>query len=110
MPIGRQVTYSKSHPGKYLVSWHPNSSEDNEKVTYAISNKFAGEIMYRQVAGALAGRIVNYAEPHMQVIQGSDAGFIKFGSRVDVFLPLNAIVKVNLNDKVKGGEQIIATI
>ncbi len=109
-PIGGEVIYSKYHPGKYLVAWHPKSSEDNERTTVVISNKFAGEILYRQVAGALARRIVNYAEPHMQVIQGSDAGFIKFGSRVDVFLPLNAIVKVNLNDKVKGGEQIIATI
>ncbi|MDT8417129.1 MAG: phosphatidylserine decarboxylase family protein [Lutibacter sp.] len=109
-PISGEVTYSKYHPGKYLVAWHPKASEDNERTTVVISNKFAGEILYRQVAGALAKRIVNYAKPQMQVIQGSDSGFIKFGSRVDVFLPLNALVKVHLNDTVKGGEQIIATL
>jgi len=109
-PIGGEVVFSKYHPGKYLVAWHPKSSEDNERTTVVITNKTAGEILYRQVAGALARRIVNYAKPQMQVVQGSDAGFIKFGSRVDVFLPLNAVIKVNLNEKVKGGEQIIATL
>lgn len=109
-PIGGEVVFSKYHPGKYLVAWHPKASEDNERTTVVIANKISGEILYRQIAGALAKRIVNYAEPQMQVIQGSDAGFIKFGSRVDVFLPLNAVIKVNLNDKVKGGEQIIATL
>jgi phosphatidylserine decarboxylase len=109
-PIGGEVVFSKYHPGKYLVAWHPKSSEYNERTTVVISNKFAGEILYHQVAGALARRIINYAEQQMQVVQGSDAGFIKFGSRVDVFLPLDANIKVNLNDKVKGGEQIIATL
>jgi phosphatidylserine decarboxylase len=109
-PIGGEVVFSKYHPGKYLVAWHPKASEDNERTTVVIANKTSGEILYRQIAGALARRIVNYAEPKMQVIQGSDAGFIKFGSRVDIFLPLNAVIKVNLNDKVKGGEQIIATL
>lgn len=109
-PIGGEVVYSKYHPGKYLVAWHPKASEDNERTTVVIANKTAGEILYRQVAGALAKRIVNYAKPQMQVVQGSDAGFIKFGSRVDVFLPLNAVIKINLNDRVKGGEQIIATL
>lgn len=109
-PIGGEVVFSKYHPGKYLVAWHPKSSEDNERTTVVIANKTAGEILYRQVAGALARRIVNYAKPQMQVVQGSDAGFIKFGSRVDVFLPLNAVIKINLNDSVKGGEQIIATL
>ncbi|MDO9136732.1 MAG: phosphatidylserine decarboxylase family protein [Lutibacter sp.] len=109
-PIGGEVVFSKYHPGKYLVAWHPKSSEDNERTTVVIANKTAGEILYRQVAGALARRIVNYAKPQMQVVQGSDAGFIKFGSRVDIFLPLNAVIKVNLNDRVKGGEQIIATL
>lgn len=109
-PIGGEVVFSKYHPGKYLVAWHPKASEDNERTTVVIVNKTSGEILYRQIAGAMARRIVNYAEPQMQVIQGSDAGFIKFGSRVDVFLPLNAVIKVNLNDKVKGGEQIIATL
>ncbi|HSQ45784.1 MAG TPA: phosphatidylserine decarboxylase family protein [Lutibacter sp.] len=109
-PIGGEVVFSKYHPGKYLVAWHPKASEDNERTTVVISNKFSGEILYRQVAGALARRIVNYAKPQMKVVQGKDAGFIKFGSRVDVFLPLNATIKVNLNDNVKGGEQIIATL
>lgn len=109
-PISGEVTYSKYHPGKYLFAWHPKASEENERTTVVIANKSAGEILYRQVAGAMAKRIVNYAKPQMQVIQGSDSGFIKFGSRVDVFLPLNAVVKVNLNDTVKGGEQIIATL
>jgi len=109
-PIGGEVVFSKYHPGKYLVAWHPKASEDNERTTVVIANKTSGEILYRQIAGAMARRIVNYAEPKMQVIQGSDAGFIKFGSRVDIFLPLNAVIKVNLNDKVKGGEQIIATL
>lgn len=109
-PIGGEVVFSKYHPGKFLVAWHPKASEDNERTTIVIANKLTGEILYRQIAGVLARRIVNYAKPNMQVIQGSDAGFIKFGSRVDVFLPLNAVIKVNLNDKVKGGEQLIATI
>jgi phosphatidylserine decarboxylase len=109
-PIGGEVVFSKYHPGKYLVAWNPKSSEDNERTTVVIANKTAGEILYRQVAGALARRIVNYAKPQMQVVQGSDAGFIKFGSRVDIFLPLNAVIKVNLNDRVKGGEQIIAKL
>jgi len=109
-PIGGGVVYSKYHPGKYLVAWHPKASEENERTTIVIANKFVGEILYRQIAGAMARRIVNYAKPHLQVVQGSDAGFIKFGSRVDVFLPLNAVVMVSLNDTIKGGEQIIATL
>ena len=109
-PIGGEVTYSKYHPGKYLVAWHPKASEDNERTTVVVNNKLSGEVLYRQIAGAVAKRIVNYAKPQLQVIQGSDSGFIKFGSRVDVFLPLNAVVKVNLNDTVKGGEKIIATL
>ncbi len=109
-PIGGEIVFSKYHPGKYLVAWHPKSSEENERTTVVIANKYAGEILYRQIAGALARRIVNYANPQMTVIQGTDAGFIKFGSRVDVFLPLNAKIKINLNDSVKGGEQIIATL
>ncbi|MDP6921653.1 MAG: phosphatidylserine decarboxylase family protein [Lutibacter sp.] len=104
------VQYSKYHPGKYLVAWHPKSSEENERTTVVIENETVGKILYRQIAGALAKRIVNYAKPSMQVVQGEDAGFIKFGSRVDLFLPLNAQIKVNLHDKVRGGEQVIATL
>lgn len=109
-PVSGSVKYSKYHPGKYLVAWHPKSSEENERTTVVVENEIAGEILYRQIAGAMAKRIVNYAEVGDQVIQGSDSGFIKFGSRVDVFLPLKADIKVKLNQKVKGGITIIADI
>ncbi|KAF2519077.1 phosphatidylserine decarboxylase family protein [Flavobacterium salilacus subsp. salilacus] len=107
-PIGGLIKFSKYHPGKYLVAWHPKASEENERTTVVIENHFFGEILYRQIAGALARRIVNYAKKDMQVIQGTDAGFIKFGSRVDLFLPLGTAIKVNLNDKAIGGKTIIA--
>lgn len=109
-PIGGKVKFSKYHPGKYLVAWHPKASELNERTTIVIENPSVKEILYRQIAGALARRIVNYAKPETEVIQGSDAGFIKFGSRVDVFLPLHAKIHVNLEEKVKGGEQVIASV
>lgn len=109
-PISGIINFSKYHPGKYLVAWHPKASEENERTTVVIENKTVGEILYRQIAGALARRIVNYAKPSMNVIQGDDAGFIKFGSRVDIFLPLHTKINVSLNDKVKGGEQIIAKL
>jgi phosphatidylserine decarboxylase len=109
-PISGKVNFSKYHPGKYLVAWHPKASEENERTSIVVENPKIGEILYRQIAGALAKRIVNYAQLNTRVIQGEDAGFIKFGSRVDLFLPLNTEIKVNLNDKVKGGEQIIATL
>lgn len=109
-PVSGEVKFSAYHPGKYLVAWHPKASEENERTTIVVKNNVIGEILYRQIAGALAKRIVNYAKPQMQVVQGTDAGFIKFGSRVDLFLPLNATIKVNLNDKVIGGEQIIAIL
>lgn len=103
------VKFSKYHPGKFLVAWHPKASEENERTTIVIENKTFGEILYRQIAGALARRIVNYAEEGMQVIQGTDAGFIKFGSRVDIFLPLGTQVNVVLNQIAVGGKTIIAT-
>ncbi|AXG74910.1 phosphatidylserine decarboxylase family protein [Flavobacterium arcticum] len=102
------IKFSKYHPGKYLVAWHPKASEENERTTVVIENHFFGEILYRQIAGALARRIVNYAKEGMEVVQGTDAGFIKFGSRVDLFLPLGTEIKVNLNDKAIGGKTIIA--
>ena len=102
------VNYSKYHPGKYLVAWHPKASTENERTTIVVENKVFGEVLYRQIAGALAKRIVNYAEEGKEVIQGSDAGFIKFGSRVDIFLPLNTKLTVKIGDKVKGGVQVIA--
>ena len=106
--ISGKIKFSKYHPGKYLVAWHPKSSELNERTTIVIKNETFGEILYRQIAGAVARRIVNYAEVGSKVIQGEDAGFIKFGSRVDLFLPLDTKIDVKLNDRVKGGIQKIA--
>ena len=108
--ISGKVVLSKYHPGKYLVAWHPKSSEKNERTTIVIKSKVFGEILYRQIAGALARRIINYAKIGQNVIQGDDAGFIKFGSRVDLFLPLKTNIKVNLNDHVKGGIDSIAEV
>jgi len=90
------------------VAWHPKASEENERTTVVVENSSTGPILYRQIAGAMARRIVNYAKINTTIRQGSDSGFIKFGSRVDVFLPLNSEVKVTLNQKVRGGETIIA--
>lgn len=102
------IKFSKYHPGKYLVAWHPKSSEKNERTTVVIDNTNFGEVLYRQIAGAVARRIVNYAKVGDEVVQGEDAGFIKFGSRVDLFLPLDSKIKVELNQIVKGGEDNIA--
>ena len=107
-PINGKVKFSKYHPGKFLVAWHPKASEENERTTIVVENSVFGEILYRQIAGALARRIVNYAKEGMQVIQGTDAGFIKFGSRVDLFLPIGTVVNVTLNEKAVGGKTIIA--
>ncbi len=103
------VKFSKYHPGKFLVAWHPKASEENERTTVVVENATFGAVLYRQIAGALARRIVNYAQEGMQVVQGTDAGFIKFGSRVDLFLPLDTPVNVVLNQKAIGGKTIIAT-
>ena len=107
-PIGGNVIFSKYHPGKYLVAWHPKASEENERTTVVVENKTYGKVLHRQIAGALAKRIVNYAKVEDKAIQGGESGFIKFGSRVDLFLPLDTKIKVVLNQKVKGGESIIA--
>ncbi len=103
------VKFSKYHPGKFLVAWHPKASEENERTTVVVENNTFGAVLYRQIAGALARRIVNYAQEGMQVVQGTDAGFIKFGSRVDLFLPLGTPINVVLNQKAIGGKTIIAT-
>ncbi|MNJ98211.1 phosphatidylserine decarboxylase [compost metagenome] len=108
-PLNGLIKFSKYHPGKYLVAWHPKASEENERTTVVIENVMFGEILYRQIAGALARRIVNYAREGMQVVQGTDAGFIKFGSRVDLYLPLGTEINVTLNQKAIGGKTIIAT-
>jgi len=102
------VKYSKYHPGKYLVAWHPKASTENERTTIVLDNKVFGEVLYRQIAGALAKRIVNYAEEGTEVIQGTDAGFIKFGSRVDLYLPIGTELTIKLGDVVKGGTQVVA--
>jgi len=107
-PSSGEIVFSKYHPGDYLVAWHPKSSEKNERTTIVLKTKTFGEILYRQIAGALARRIVNYAKVGANAIQGEDAGFIKFGSRVDLFLPLGSKVKVKLNQKVIGGETVIS--
>ena len=101
------VKYSKYHPGKYLVAWHPKASEENERTTVVINNRIYGEVMYRQIAGALARRIVNYATEGMRVVQGKDAGFIKFGSRVDLYFPIGTTIDVKLGQKAIGGKTII---
>ena len=109
-PISGLVKFSKYHPGKYLVAWLPKSSELNERTTIVVNNEVFGDVMFRQIAGALARRIVNYSKEGLNVIQGTDAGFIKFGSRVDLFLPTDIKINVQEGDKVKGGIDVIATI
>jgi phosphatidylserine decarboxylase len=104
-----KINFSKYHPGKFLVAWHPKASEENERTTVVIDNPVFGEVLYRQIAGALARRIVNYAQAGMQVTQGDDAGFIKFGSRVDLFFPIGTQINVKLNDVAKGNRTVIAT-
>ena len=106
--IGGTVKFSKYHPGKFLVAWHPKASEENERTTVVVENETYGPILYRQIAGALAKRIINYAEENATAVQGEDAGFIKFGSRVDLFLPLDTKINVTLNQTVKGGVDVIA--
>ena len=104
------VVFSKYHPGKYLVAWHPKSSVLNERTTVVVENKSVGQILYRQIAGAVARRIVNYAKVGDQAVQGADAGFIKFGSRVDLFLPIGMKINVQKNQIVKGGVDCIAEV
>ena len=107
-PVSGSIVYNKYHPGKFLVAWHPKSSEENERTTVVVKSLKYGEIMHRQIAGAVAKRIVNYAVEGQEVFQTSDSGFIKFGSRVDIFLPLGTKINVKLNQKVKGGITVLA--
>jgi len=107
-PISGKVIYNKYNPGKYLVAWHPKSSEKNERTSVVIRNNYFGDILYRQIAGAVARRIVNYAKTDLEVIQGEDSGFIKFGSRVDIFLPLNSNISVKKGQRVKGGITVLS--
>ncbi len=108
-PISGTVNYFKYHPGKYLVAWHPKSSTENERTTTVISNGNE-EILLRQIAGALAKRIVSYVQEGQEVVQGKDMGFIKFGSRVDLFLPLDTDIQVEIGQKVKGNITVIGKL
>jgi phosphatidylserine decarboxylase len=108
-PISGEVVYSKYHPGKYLVAWHPKSSTDNERHSVVIKHPVHGEVLVKQVAGALARRIVNYSKANSQIEQGEEMGFIKFGSRVDLLIPLDANVDVSSKQKSIGGSTIIAS-
>ncbi len=110
-PISGQVKYFKYHPGKYLLAWNPKSSVANERTTFVIEDEDDNvEILMRQIAGTVARRIKFYVEEGDEVTQGSEVGFIKFGSRVDLFLPLDSRVEVNIGEKVKGGQTVIARV
>jgi phosphatidylserine decarboxylase len=110
MPVAGTISYFKYHPGKYLVAWHPKSSLENERTTVAVKTKDGVEILFRQIAGALARRIKWYVQEGQTLDQGQEFGFIKFGSRVDIFLPLDAKVTVKIGDITKGGRTIIAEL
>jgi phosphatidylserine decarboxylase len=107
-PVSGEVVYSKYHKGKYLVAWHPKSSLDNERFT-TVYRKNDKELLVKQIAGALAKRISNYLKPGQTVKQGGEMGFIRFGSRVDMLLPLNADIKVKIGDYAKGGVTVVAS-
>ena len=109
-PISGIVSYFKYHPGRFLVAWHPKSSTENERTTVVVKNENGTEILFRQIAGFMARRICWYVKTGQKVEQGSEFGFIKFGSRIDIFLPLNAKILVNLEDKPVGGETVIAEL
>jgi len=109
-PLSGEVTYAKYHPGKFLVAWHPKSSTENERTTVSVKHKNGQEILFRQIAGALARRIVMYSKVNDAAEQTTEFGFIKFGSRVDLFLPINSKINVSLNEVVKGGITKIATL
>lgn len=109
-PISGVVKYFKYHPGKYLVAWHPKSSTENERTTIVTENKAGTQVLFRQIAGALARRIVWYVKEGDQVVQGDQFGFIKFGSRVDLFLPLGSKINVEIGEMVKGGQSVLAEL
>ena len=109
-PVSGRIKYVRYHPGKYMVAWHPKSSELNERSTIVIETKDGTEILIRQIAGAVARRIVTYAKENQEVLQGDELGFIKFGSRVDVFLPVGTEIEVPILQQVKANKSIIAKI
>jgi phosphatidylserine decarboxylase len=110
MPVSGVISFFKYHPGKYLVAWHPKSSTENERTTVVAKMKNGTEILFRQIAGALARRIKWYVKEGQNLEQGDEFGFIKFGSRVDIFLPLGTKVNVKIGDKTTGGKTIIAEL
>ena len=110
MPVGGVIKYFKYHKGKYLVAWHPKSSTENERTTVVAEMKNGTHVLFRQIAGALAKRIKWYVKEGQPMVQGSEFGFIKFGSRVDIFLPLSAKVTVKHGDKTTGGKTVIAVL
>ncbi|TNE79051.1 MAG: phosphatidylserine decarboxylase family protein [Bacteroidetes bacterium] len=109
-PIGGLVRFYRYHPGKYLAAWLPKSSTDNERTTIVIKDQLGREVLFRQIAGALARRIRCYVQEGDRVREGKEMGFIKFGSRVDIFLPVGTEILVKLNEKTRGGESVIAKL
>lgn len=109
-PVSGKIVYTNYWPGSFLVAWHPKSSTENERNTVVVEHQKYGPIMVRQIAGALARRIVCYSKPDERIVQGKELGFIKFGSRVDLYLPLNSEIKVSLEQKVQGGITVIARL
>jgi phosphatidylserine decarboxylase len=109
-PVSGRIKYVRYHPGNYMVAWHPKSSELNERSTIVIETKDGTEILVRQIAGAVARRIVTYSKENQEVLQGDELGFIKFGSRVDVFLPVGTEIEVPILQQVKANKSIIAKI
>jgi phosphatidylserine decarboxylase len=110
MPIGGTISFYRYHAGKYLVAWHPKSSTENERTTVVVKTKNGVEILFRQIAGALARRIKCYVKEGQALEQGEEFGFIKFGSRVDIFLPLDTKVTCKIGDVTKGGRTVIAEL
>ena len=110
MPVGGTISFCTYHPGKYLVAWHPKSSTENERTTVVVKMKDGVEILFRQIAGALARRIKCYVKQNQSLAQGDEFGFIKFGSRVDVFVPLDAKVIVKVGDVTRGGRTVLAEL
>jgi phosphatidylserine decarboxylase len=110
MPVSGSISYYKYHPGKYLVAWHPKSSTENERTTVVARMKNGTEVLVRQIAGALARRIKCYVKEGASLEQGQEFGFIKFGSRVDLYLPLDATIKVKIGDVTTGGKTVIAEL
>lgn len=110
MPVAGTISYFKYHPGKYLVAWHPKSSTENERTTVVAKMKNGTEILFRQIAGALARRIKWYVKEGQPLNQGDEFGFIKFGSRVDIFLPVDAKIVVKVGDITKGGKTVLAEL